>query len=67
MIIHWQWLPLIITLVFYILFQLSGGDRELRSKFQLIMGGLTYICVIIDLFFYIVLGIAWLAQNIHII
>lgn len=67
MTIYWQLIPLILTAIVFVLFQMAGGNRGLRSDFQLIMGGLFGIFVMVSLWFYVILGIIWTVQQIHIV
>lgn len=67
MTIHWQLIPLILTGILFLLFQLAGGNRGLESEIQLGLGAVFALCLYGTIILYITLGIAWLIQNIHII
>lgn len=64
MTIPWQWLPLIITVILIILYEISDRDG---FQMQIIWGALAGMSLTISALIYIVLLIIWIINNIHII
>lgn len=62
MIIHWEWLPLIITIITCLLAYIFEKDQDL-GLFSLLSG----FCGLYSIIIYIILGIKWLYNNIQII
>lgn len=63
MTIPWQWLPLIITVILIILYEVS---ERAGFQMQIIWGALAGMSLTISALIYIVLLIIWIINNIHI-
>jgi len=62
MTIHWQWLPLIITVLLCLVNEIFGGGEGVTFS-----GILCAISGMISFVIYLILGVAWLFQHINII
>lgn len=67
-VIHWEWIPLIVTGFFYVLSVMAGGfNQEPENELHFVLMILTGICGFISVIMYIILGIIWLYHHINIV
>lgn len=67
MTIHWLWLPLIITLFFWLLASISDGfEREVNSFGGFLFGIIGVLCLIVSIFIYAIAFFIWVYNDLTI-